>query len=391
MSKKLLTALPFLSVLILAGCVKTIDKSSSLEDVSSSLSSNQEESSSLISSESSVSSYSSISSSSSVVRDFYEVEFNYNNPSKKGSYLNVIVNKGRVLNEPKEPNIQGFVFDCWCLDAEGKEPYKRWGLEIDKDLILYAKWRNFADLTDEDKIDEFNTVLKSFSKNAKRVNKELKASCAYPALAEDIFYVADKYDYKRYKDITTIDHFYLEDDEKTYTYYGVEQFYYQNNQFWDVFHSVDPTVQSYTKTSVFSQSKVESFLSIDFTNMYGSLRSYMLQCLDKPEKYVVGENFECEFTGDYTALAEQPASYEWKEYYYIASYSDTIGDWSVDEYEFNYSINISNGQVTHVHIVDYYNNFLGQECYYMSSEDVFLDYYYGDGTYPDYTGERYVS
>lgn len=329
-------------------------------------------------------------SSSEVIKDFYLVEFNYNTEAKNDAYLNVVVNKGQVLDQPKDPNLKDLVFEGWFSDKECTSEYKRWGLEIDKDMILYAKWSSFADLDPVTSIEKFSEVLAPLSSNAVTVSQELTATFAYPALAEQVFMVEDKYVYKRYKDITTKDYLYL-DEDGSYKSYGQEQFYYTDTMFWSIFKSYDPDVQDESQSSRFQKDKVESFLSIDFTNMFGSIREKLIYYLEHPDTYVIGDTFEYDFTGNYTVLANGVEQYDWTENCYAASYSEDLMTYAINQYEYSFGIQIRNGKISMAHIIDNYNVIVGEDFYYMSTEEQTLEFTYTNTDFPTFTGEKFTA
>lgn len=323
--------------------------------------------------------------------NYHIVKFMYNSGFKPGeTYKNVVVLDNQTLEKPADPNVQGYVFQGWYTNASCKDEYEylRWGLQIDSDLTLYAKWSMFRTSPLDLKVERFQNVIKNMSSNVYKVNQNLAAEVAYPTLSETIFGVKDKYVFNRYSDITIKDYYQIDEDGGE-SYYGQEQFSYDTRYFYAKYHDFEDPSENESSQSVFDEKKIEKVMGIGFANFYSSCEETILKNYDKPktDKYT----FDYTFEGNYTELCEiKNGTYSFKEGYALSQYSDSVGTYVTYQYVYEFKLAITNGKIKAADVEMEYLMALGEdEIYEYVLEQSQYDFYYNDGVYPEYTGTRF--
>ncbi len=320
----------------------------------------------------------------------YTIKFNYNHESNKGTYQEVQLKKDEVLNEPEEPNIEDFVFEGWYLDDKCSNPYLRFGLQVDNNFSLYAKWSNYNDLTQVEKIERFQKALAKYSFNTYRIVEEVEATIGYPGAVsgdDGVFHAHDKRDYHRYKDITTVD-YYSVDGNNNETLYGKRHFYYDDKYFYNIYVDLEDSSQSEAPvTSKFKEDKIESFLSIDYVNINGGHEKNMIDCYN--DEQLNEETFACQFDFNYTRLNKGLTSYTYKEAYLYAIYSESIGNYATYSFTLEYGLVIRDGLIRSSNIQSESFIAIGEsEIMQYVLESKVTDYYYNSGEFAEFEGER---
>lgn len=318
-------------------------------------------------------------------KDYFVVNFNYNTEDNKTNYLSVVVLKDQVLEAPKNPTLKDLLFEDWYKEPSCKNKYLRWGLEIDKDFTLYANWTSFESASIDLKVSLFQEQLKKLGRDASRVEQSCEATIAYPTLTEQIFSVHDKYIYKRYKTLTEKEYYSV--DEGKLTLYGKEQYRYDNRYFYDVYVDLEDASNNETNTSAFKEENIEGFISIDFQNLFHTCENSIVYYANS-DKY--DENtFDYSFTGNGTAMDEAVlnGSYSYEEGFAVAKYSDSIGNYVTEEYEYKFGLTFENGKIRSAKVETAYLFAIGEsEIYQYVVETSIYDFYYNNGLYPDFTG-----
>lgn len=338
-----------------------------------------------------ISSFLSSCNSNEQTKDYHIVDFSYNHENNDSIFISVVVNNDGVLSLPNnEPNIEDYVFDGWYEDKECQNQYLRFGLSIDKDFTLYAKWIAFEDAPLETKINKFQNQLDKIGKDANKVIKEEKATVGYPGAvsgSEGIFGVHDKYIYNRYKDITVQDYYQISEDN-TESYYGQQQYYYDDNYFYSIYHDFeDDSYNTFDKSNL-DETKINRFLSIDYLNLYRATEDEILNYYDNPD---YANNFIYEFNGNYTKLINAKETYTYQEAYRVATYSSSLNDYVSEQYNYEYGITIENGKIRAAIVTFTYIYAIGEDDvqYFVQSEST-LDFYYNNGLYSEYNGTKFT-
>lgn len=318
-------------------------------------------------------------------KDYYVVNFNYNTETNKSNYLSIVVNKGQVLNAPKDPTAEDLCFENWYKEAACENKYLRWGLEIDSDFTLYANWTSYEALDIETKVSKFQEALKEVGKDAVQVNQTCNATVMYPFMGEDaVFTVKDKYIYKRYKNLTEKEYYQVDDDGKN-VMYGKEQFRYDANNFYDVYVDFDDASNNETNTSKFKEENIESFISIDFQNLFHACENEFVYYAKQGDKYD-SETFEYAFTGNFTRLNSKLENYSYSEGYYLAQMSESAGNYVTVQYAYNFGLTFQNGKISKANVQIEFLYAIGQEVYQYNQESSVYEFFYNNGNYPDFTG-----
>lgn len=322
--------------------------------------------------------------------EVYTITFNYNHDSNQGTYKEIKIDKNEVLNEPKDPNIEDYVFEGWYLDEKCSSPYLRFGLQVDSSFSLYAKWSNYADLSQVEKIERFQNALNNYSFNTYRIVEEVSATTGYPGAVsgeDGVFYVHDKRDYHRYKDITTVDYYTIDSDNKE-TLYGKRHFYYDDKNFYNIYVDLEDSSQSEAPvTAKFKEENIESFLSIDYTNVNGGHEKTMIDCYNSDQ--FDDETFICEFDFNYTKLNENITTYSYSEAYMYAIYSESIGNYATYSFTISYGLVIRDGLIRSSNIQSESFLAIGEsEIMQYVLENKITDYYYTSNEFQEFEGER---
>ena len=331
---------------------------------------------------------SSSESSEQPARDYFIAKFLYNNPAKEGTYKNLVIQANQTISKPKDPVIPNFVFAGWYLEASCENEYLRWGLQIDSDITLYAKWTEYSAGNIVEQITNFHNVLEEYSRNVYKTVQECNAIVGYPSITESQFYVSDKYVYNRYSDITVKDYYQIGENGSE-DYYGQEQFSYDSRYFYSIYHEFEDSKNDSSETNPFDESKKESFLDIGFYNFHKSAGNNIIYYSDKKQSDKFA--FIYEFDGNFTELASiKDGTYEYNIKYLTAQYSESIGTFSVNQYEYSIGLIISNYKIRSANVDTTYINALDEDDvqYYVMENSVY-NFYYGNGTYSEYEGTRF--
>lgn len=322
-------------------------------------------------------------------KDYNVVTFNYNNPTNQGDYKTYVVAKDEPLIKPSDPNIEDYVFKGWFLDKDCGKECLRFGLAIDSDFTLYAKWIPYSSINDVTKIDKFEEAIKGYSKNAIKVVQDVNATVGYPGAVsgeEGVFNVHDKREYKRFKDITTVDYYTLDKDNNS-SLYGTRQYYYDDKKFYDIYIDKEQETDNEYASSSFDSSKVESLLSIDYYNLYNKIEESMKFYISS-SKYD-DETFQYEFNFNYTKLNPSLTNYVYEEAYSVATYSESAGTYSVENYTAKYGLMFEGGLIKSANVNIQYIYAIGEEVMHYVIENSIVDFYYGDGAYPEFNGTKF--
>jgi len=317
----------------------------------------------------------------------YKVNYMYNVEGKETYLVTNITSKQRIV-APTEPETEDLIFTKWTLDKEGNEEYLRWGLVIDSDLTLYAQWTPYETLTFSEKADKFLAKLQRSGKDACKVKQDCYAEFAYPALAENIFGVHDKYEYNRYTNVTTKDYSQYDEVEsgqpQTYTHYAQEQWRYDSQYYYDIYcEDTTATNDKYTR-GAFEKEKANSYVSIDYANMFKSDLNTMVSISKNPS--YTEETFQYEFDGNPTKITKDTKNYSYNEKYWIATYSDTLGDWSTQTKTIQYGLVLESGYIVAARVETWYTLYIGEDCYQIVYELSDYDFYYNNSTFTEFKG-----
>lgn len=320
------------------------------------------------------------------------VTYLYNNEAVTDSqtYITAIIKNGEKVVEPAEPNVEDYVFLGWYTDAECKNAFEGWDNTISSDLTLYADWKLYRRLSDTEKIERFQKKLATFSVNATTVAEEVYQEVSYPGItgSDDIYYSYQKANLKRYQDITIEDTYYRNKTTGNYDKLGTQQYYYDEDYFYSVYKDALDSSYDEAARQEFDSSKIESFLSIDFASINKAIQNSIIYLLSS-DSYEKGENFEYEFNFNYTKLNKGLTSYTYTEAYAYSVESNELGTVTFS-YASEYGLNFdNNGMIKSVNQETYDTVSIEGDVYSVEASQKAIDYYYGDGTYPEYDGEKF--
>ena len=230
------------------------------------------------------------------------VKFNLN--YEGATSFTQVVNDGENVLLPPEPERVDYVFNGWYIDSECTQGFAGFNDEVEEDLELYASWLEYDKVADDIKLERLLNKLDPITGNVSETEVVMEGRVAYPVITDQVLSLYEEDVYNRYQDITTLDCY---DKDKSYKF-ASEQFYYDDNNFYDLYLDIEGNGKNNTKkTAKFDESKVESFLSIDLLNLY---------CGDM-----------------YTLLSEIRNGHNYHEFDYILDFNDT----RLNKYELNYT------------------------------------------------------
>lgn len=321
---------------------------------------------------------------------YHTITYLYNNETVKDNptYITAIIKNGEKVVAPAEPNVEDYVFLGWYTDAACKNAFEGWDATINSDLTLYADWKIYRRLSDTEKIQRFQEKLATFSVNATTVTEDIYAEASYPGItgSDDIYYGYRKNNLKRYKDITEEKQYYRT-KAGVYELLGTQQYYYDDDYFYSCYYDDEDSSYDACSKEEFDETKIESFLSIDFANINKAIQNSII-ALIASDSWEKGTNFDYEFDFNYTKLNKGLSSYTYTEGYAYSVVSDQIGTVTFS-YAAEYGLVFdSNGMIKSVNAETLNTMSIDGETYSQEAEQKAIDYYYGDGTYPDFDGEK---
>ncbi len=321
-------------------------------------------------------------------KDYYIVDYKYNLENNNGTYMSVIVMKDATIKAPKEPEVEDYVFTKWYLDKECTTEYLRWGLQLDSDLTLYAKWVKFEDQTIDVKINKFQEKLANMGKDASRVVQETEAIVGYPGVisGEDgVFGVKDRYIYKRYNGITVKDYYQYKEEDIEPTLYGTEQYYHEGRYLYKIYDDFEDDQQDSTESYPYDDMLEESFVSIDFQNLFKECEDNILFYNNSSDYNE--DSFEYAFTGNFTKLNRDLVNYSYQEAYFVAYFASNAGVWVSNQYTYDIGLRFNDGIIISANLSFSWQMFLGDEIYQYAFETSTYDFYYNGGVFENFNGE----
>lgn len=315
-------------------------------------------------------------------KDYYTVTF-YNNYNGDDSsiYKTQIVAKNQLLLEPSDPTQENYIFKSWCLDKQGKKDYSNeFNKLVSSDLKLYASWIAYDDLEDSKKV---NLLLDTLNDKIGLVTScyTLQTSTTQYAVEggnEYVFYTEK--DMKRYQDITTCDYY----DKDKSSLLAQQQYFYDNQYFYNILNDLSGEETS-KKTSAFNKDKIDSFLNIDFVNLF----CYKLKDL----KYLFDTNadmskYEYELLFNPTLITSNSKEFTFEFNMYHYDYNDNLGCLVEEYFMFEVGISFLNGFINGSIVKDTYILALDGAAEYIDVLESETTYTLGS-SYPSFTGQKF--
>lgn len=313
-------------------------------------------------------------------KKYVNVKFDLNYDIENDLYLDYILFENQTLKEPEEPNRRDFVFGGWYKDEECKVKFEDFNTVIKDDLTLYASWSDYESLEDYEKINKFVEKIKKYSGNVSSATVVEEGIERYYTPMDQIFPFYQKIEYNRYQDITTAD-YYDEENNK----FAEQQFFYDKNYFYNIFKDIENNGQDNSvRTAKFNDKNIESHLSIDMINLYGSLLVSLANQIKEGHNY---DEMDYDFTFNYTHLDRYQINYSFILNYY--TYYESVEVGSVEEiYMMEFGLTFVNGMIKKSKVVQQYMMGIQGEVQY-AIEDTINTEYESVGQFENYNMDKF--
>lgn len=329
------------------------------------------------------SSTSSSSSNKPVQRPIKIVNFDLNYETEEDTYLNLTIFNEQVLLEPKEPSRRDYVFNGWYLDETCENKFEGFNQSVNDDMTLYASWTPFEELTDDVKIDRFIAKVKELSGNVSKATVQKEGLETYYTPIEGSFPFYEEVEYNRYKDITTVDYFYTDENNEVINYAQYQHFY-DDQYFYSIFNDIEGHgIDSYKETIMFHEAKIDKYLNIDCMNLYSSLLATLSSQIAYGHSY---DELDYSFTLNDTHFDEYSESYECELDYYTYIESPEVG--AVEEvYMMEFGFTFVNGKIKRSRVVEQYMLGIQGEVQCAIENNIYTTYEVTE-EYQDFKGAR---
>lgn len=329
---------------------------------------------------------------------FHIATFHLNYDTSSEIYQSIVVNKEANLLSPSDPNREEYLFKSWTTDKEGKEEFVSFDKPLSKNIDLYASWTPISEVGEAKKVSMLVDSLSGAAKGANHVYIKQTQVEYYPQFTDSPLSYYQEKDATRYKDITVAN--YYESDTDTVAI-AEQQYFYDSNFFYSLLKDNEDSSNNNKVTAKFAESDIDSFLNVDFFNLYGADLKASLKLLNDPKKVRVAygdddssSSSETEFVGDYsfemdfdpTKFSLAKESYSFAVAYEIYTYNNSYG-WVTNSYSTTATISFLNGKINRAIVQMAYYLALAEGPYYysISSETCSFDY----GEYADFTGTKW--
>ncbi len=337
--------------------------------------------------------------SSSSEASFHIATFHLNYETASETYQTLVVNKGANLVKPSDPKREEYLFKAWTTDKEGANAFVSFDAPLSADIDLYASWTPISEVDEATQLSMLISSLKEASEGANHAYIKQTQVQYYPMSSESALTFYQEKDITRYKDIS-VAKFYESDTSSTVL--AEQQYFYDDTYFYNLLKDYEDSSGSSKTTAKFSKDDIDSFLNVDFFNVYGSDLRKSLQLLTDKSKVRVpygdddssSSSSESTFVGDYsfemsfdpTQFSVAKESYTFSVAYETYTNSSQFG-WITNSYSTTANISFLNGKIKRAIVqMGYYFAFSeGVYSYSISSETSSFDY----GDYADFTGSKW--
>lgn len=321
------------------------------------------------------------STTSSNLNGIKNVVFDLNYDIENSTYLNLTIFPGQSLVEPKEPSRRDYIFNGWYLEETCANKFEEFGQHVTDNLVLYASWTPFDELSDDLKIDRFIAKVKELSGNVTKASVEMEGIETYYSPIEGSFPFYEEVEYNRYKDITTVEYYYM---DESLVKYAEQQHTFDDMYFYSMYNDIEGNGKdSYKETVRFHEAKIEKYLDIDFMNLHGSLLNTLTSQIAYGHSY---DELDYSFTLNDTHFDEFSQSYECELNYYTYIESPEVG--AVEEvYMIELGFTLLNGKIKRSRVVEQYMFGIQGEVQCAIENNIYTTYEIAD-EYPEFTGVR---
>lgn len=311
--------------------------------------------------------------------DYCTVTFNLNYDATNKVYMNKIVFEDTLLSRPEDPNRRDYVFDGWYYEEECINRFIAFNQAVSEDITLYAKWYDYNELTDDQKIDRFIEKLDKVSGKVVNTSTIYESAEVYYTPQEAVFNFYEKRDYNRYKDITTVD-YYSETDEK----FATQQFSYNDVCLYNIYQDIEGEGKNNSKKTIpLDTEKIENHLSIGFTNLNCFVLK-QLSSLIKDNYFTSKEDYS--FDCNYTHLDARELNYTFTCEYMINEFNEQMGSLQ-RMYVMEATVSFVNGEIKRSRVVEEFGLGIEGELQYYY-QDIYQSTYSTETLYTDYNGQR---
>lgn len=330
---------------------------------------------------------------------FHIATFHLNYETESETYQTLVVNKGANLAKPSDPKREEYVFKAWTTDKEGTNAFLSFDAPLSADIDLYASWTPISEVDEATQLSMLISSLKEASEGANHAYIKQTQMLYYPMSSESALTFYQEKDVTRYKDIS-VAKFYESDTSSTVL--AEQQYFYDDTYFYNLLKDYDDPSGNTKTTAKFSKDDIDSFLNVDFYNVYGSdLRKSLKLLTDKSKVRVPygdddssSSSSEEAFVGDYsfemsfdpTQFSVAKESYAFSVAYETYTYNNQFG-WITNSYSTTANISFLNGKIKRaiVQMGYYFALPEGIYSYSVSSETSSFDY----GGYADFSGSKW--
>lgn len=337
-------------------------------------------------------------------RDYFIVTYHYNyNGAPKDVYVKQYIDKEDDLIKPADPNREDYAFVNWCTDKKGDRPYRYFGEYVEKDLDLYASWKDFNSLSDAEKISRYLTRIDELSGNIIACDEKVEGFIGYSVVEGAVFPINESRLYQRYKDITTVDYTAYGKNpsgEVISELVGKEQYFYDDAKFYKIYKDVDGDSQDQSTydDATLNPDNLDSMLNIDYENRNMSILKELADTLAYPADGVIvdygvvldeeANEYDKVIPFNYTKLTKETTTYAFEFNYYRCVEATQLGGYSEETFNLQYAIQLTDGVITKSKVVEEYYNFLGGELLMVQAITRTANYTPGDIN-REFTGEKY--
>ena len=312
-------------------------------------------------------------------------DYNYDGISNQ----KFVVNEEQNLNKPKNPKRADYVFAGWYTDEACTNTFDGFGKTVSEDFTLYAKWKEYASLTDLEKVTYFLDEIESYEGNVN--NAYFKSTVGYAPIfiTEEVYYMYLESDYTRYSDLVTIeDYGYLDETSSELTPTGITQLFKDGDTYYQLYKSLEDEANNQKASAPASQVDENKFYDIGVVNLELSsltqledlLTNSPDNILDDPEVYKLdGLNITA-----FDSTREVSLNFSFS---YSTVYSGQDGTLLQEVYDVVGNIQILNGTVHRSTISTATTTAVDGQAYLMTVEDNVVEYKTGD--FEEFTGESF--
>lgn len=315
------------------------------------------------------------------------VTYDYNYEGATDSKF--VVNEGVSLPAPKDPIRSDYVFEGWYTDEACQSAFDGFDKALTEDITLYAKWSEFASLTDSEKVEYFLNQIKGYEGNTN--NAYVKSTVAYAPLflTEEVYYLYLESDYTRYSDLVTIeDYAYLDEASTEVAPTGVTQLFKEGDTYYELYKSLENDANNYKRSAKEADIDENQFFEIGVSNLeLGSLAT-LKDLLDNSPDNIYDDPEVYDLSGlNITSFDSSKETSIVFSFRYSTIYSGNDGTLLQELYDVAGNIQILNGKVHRSTISTMTTTAMDGAAYLTVLEENVIEYQTGE--FASFTGEKF--